>query len=423
MISHKNNDFAATLNIRRLFVLRNVAIACAIVAILVAVYGLHMALPLIPLAVVIVLHGLVNLKTLHRSRQQPQIASKEIFLQLALDTLVLTALLYFAGGSTNPFVSLFLLPLVIVAAILPQAYAWAMAALTISCYTILMFFYLPLPHAHAQHGADFDFHVLGMWLGFILSAGFILFFVIRMANSIRERDRSLNAAREQALRDQNLVALGTMATGAAHELGTPLATMAVLANELKHEHADDPDVLEKAELLRSQLDRCKSILSDITASAGQTRGEGGGRYALDEYLQSIVKLLKNARPAVQISCVLEGAQPAPQILADKTLTQALLNILNNAADASIDHIELQARWDDKSLNLTVLDYGEGFSSIAEAAAGKPFFTTKAEGQGLGLYLANAVMDRFGGRLQLSNRKEGGAQAVVELPLSAIGVGA
>jgi two-component system sensor histidine kinase RegB len=284
-----------------------------------------------------------------------------------------------------------------------------------------MFFYRPLPHVHIKHGADFNLHVLGMWFGFLLSAGLIIFFVVRMAKSLRERDRILTEAREQALRDQHLVALGTLATGAAHELGTPLATMAVLASELKYEYATDTDVVEKADMLRGQLDRCKSILSDITASAGQARPEGGSSFAIDDYLETVVELLQSSRPAAQISCQLNGSQPPPQILADKTLTQALLNILNNAADASIDNIEVEGHWDGECLTITILDRGEGLSPAVQAAAGTPFFTTKPDGQGLGLYLARAVMERFGGQVQLFNRKSGGAQAVIELPLSTIGV--
>ena len=416
-----SSDPATAHNLRRLFNLRNIAIICELIAVIVASQILAMGLPLFPLAVIISVHCVINLVTLLRMRRPQPISSLEFFIQLVLDALVLTALLYFVGGSTNPFVSLFLLPLVVVATILPQRFAWAMAALTIGCYTMLLFFYLPLPHAHIKHGTDFDLHVLGMWFGFLLSTGLIVFFVVRMANSLRERDRMLAATQEQALRDQHLIALGTLATGAAHELGTPLATMAVLTGELKHDHATDTDVVVKAEMLRSQLDRCKSILSDITASTGQARLEGGCSFTIDDYLKSVVGQLRSSRPAANITCQLTGSQPAPKILADKTLTQALINILNNAADASIDDIEIEGRWDCKYLTIKIFDRGEGLSPSVQATAGTPFFTTKPDGLGLGLYLARAVMDRLDGKVQLLNRKEGGVQAVIELPLATLNI--
>ena len=415
-------DPMAALNLRRIFILRSIAIICALTALAVS-HVLTVALPLLPLLLIIGLHIVINIITLLRTRKSPSVSSMTLFFQLVLDTLILYALLYFSGGSTNPFVSLLLLPLVIVASILPQRFAWAMAALTVSCYTSLNYFYLPLPHAPMKHDVDFSLHVTGMWFSFLLSAGLIVFFVVRMASSLRERDRMLAETREQAMRDQHLVKLGTLATGAAHELGTPLATMAVLVGELKHGYADSADVLEKAKMLRSQLDRCKSILSDITASAGQARLEGGGRQAINNYLQSVIDMFQSVRPSAKVFCQLSGSQPSPHIFADKTLTQALINILNNAADASIDNIEVEAHWNKERLTLTISDRGEGLSPATQAAAGTPFFTTKADGQGLGLYLARAVLARFGGQVQLVNRNGGGAQSIIELPFAAIGVSA
>jgi len=415
------HDPTAALNLRRLFALRSIAIVCALAALAIASQVLAMALPLLPLLLIITLHGVINIMTLLRIRKPRPVSSTEFFVQLVLDTLVLCALLYFSGGSTNPFVSLFLLPLVIVASILSQRFTWAMAVLTVGCYSLLIYFYQPLPHAHMKHDIDFDLHVTGMWFSFLLSAGLIVFFVVRMANSLRERDRILAETREQTMRDQHLVTLGTLATGAAHELGTPLATMAVLTGELKHDHADNSDIVEKAKMLRSQLDRCKSILSDITASTGQTRPEGGCCIAIDDYLKNVIGLLQSSRPAAKITCLLNGAQATPEILADKTLTQALINILNNAADASIDSIEVEGRWGNEHLTLTISDRGTGLNPSVQAAAGTPFFTTKPEGQGLGLYLARAVLERFGGQVKLLNREGGGTQAIIELPLTSIGI--
>ncbi len=420
-LSQTSIDTTSALNLRRLFILRNIAISFEVLAIGLANWVLDIPLPLLPLSIIIFMHGLVNVFTFLRIKRPQSVTSLEFFTQLVMDSMLLTGMLYYTGGYTNPFVSLFLLPLVTASILLPQGFAWAMAALTTSCYTLLMFFYRPLPHSNMDHMADFNLHVLGMWFGFLLSAGLIVFFLVRMANSLRERDRILTAAREKSLRDQHLVALGTLATGAAHELGTPLTTMAVLASELKHDYSGNKDIAEKMDMLRGQLDRCKHILSDITASTGQARAEGGNGLAIDNYIEDVVDGLKTLRPTVKLSSKLHGTQPTPYILADKILTQALINVLNNATDASIDNVELEVVWDSETLTIVVGDRGEEISPSVQAAAGTPFFTTKPDGHGLGLYLAHAVIESFGGQLNLAKREGGGTQAVIKLPLSTISV--
>ena len=418
-ISHGTTE---ALNLKRLFVLRNAAIFFELLLIALASRLLAMQLPLVPMVIIIAFHGLINGVTWLRLRRQRAISSTEFGLQLALDTLVLTGLLYYAGGYTNPFVSLFLLPLVIAASILPPRHTWFMAALTAGCYTLLMFYYIPLPHMHmgGSGESDFDLHVLGMWFSFLWSAGLIVFFVARMANSLRERDRALAEIREKALRDEHLVELGTLATGAAHELGTPLATLAVLTGELGHEHDDDPELRALARTMRQQVDRCKEILSNISARTGQRRAEGGGSVAIDHYLRQVVEQWRELRPQARLQLTLEGPAPAPAILADKTLTQAIINILNNAADASIDQIEIEGHWDQGSLTLDIRDRGEGMADLVKRAVGTPFLTTKAEGHGLGLYLAKSVIDRYAGALVFSDRPGGGCQARVTLPLTQAG---
>ncbi len=417
--SQTSTDATSALNLRRLFILRNFAISFEVLAIALTNQVLGTPLPLFPLSVLVILHGLLNVFTFLRLKQPQAITSWDFFTQLGMDSLLLTGMLYYTGGYTNPFVSLFLLPLVTASILLPQRFAWAMAALTTSGYTLLMFFYRPLPHSNLDHMADFNLHVLGMWFGFLLSAGLIVFFLVRMANSLRERDRILTETREKALRDQHLVALGTLATGAAHELGTPLTTMAVLASELKHEHSENTDIAEKMDMLRGQIDRCKHILSDITASTGQARAEGGQGQAVTVYIEEVVDNLKALRAAAKISIMFHGPQPVPHILTDKTLTQALINVLNNAADASINHIDLDVTWNSESLNIEVGDRGQEISPSIQASAGTPYFTTKPDGHGLGLYLAHAAIERFGGQLKLIMREGGGSLAIIKLPLSTI----
>ena len=407
-------------NMRRLLVLRSIAIFCELCVLCLATEWLHMRLPVKWIVIVIAAHAVINILSWYRYKRNDPLSATEFGVQLALDTVVLAALLYFSGGYTNPFVSLFLLPLVIAASILPPRFTAIMAVLTIGCYSLLILFYIPLPHDHLSvSGANgsFGLHVLGMWFSFLLSAGLVVFFVVRMSSSLRERDLALAKSREKSLHDEHLVALGTLATGAAHELGTPLSTMAVLVNELKYDHADNPDILDKARIIRGQLDRCKAILSDISATTGQARGEGGSRTTIDSYIREILQHWQLIRPQAQVTLHMEGVEPVPEILTEKTLTQAIINILNNAADASIDSVEVNVYWDSQQLRLDIFDHGLGLDAAQLAAVGTPFYTTKEDGHGLGLYLSRSVIERYKGAMKINNRVDGtGVHVQLILPL-------
>lgn len=378
---------------------------------------LNMQLPWPEMVTVTVMLAVLNLATWIRLRRKWPVSSIEFFAQLLVDVFALSALLYFSGGSTNPFISLYLLPLTIAAAALPWAYTWVMAAVTISCYTLMLFYYLPLPHDHEEHNSEFNLHVSGMWLAFVLSTMLIAWFVVKMGISIRERDKDLALAREQALRNEQIIALGTLAAGAAHELGTPLATMAVVTGELQDEYKENREFQDNIRILRDQITQCKHTLTQLLADAGQARAEEGSGQAVDSFLRQVLDKWQLMRPSVQFTYRGSGVEPAPQILNTQLLSQSILNLLNNAADASLKHIEIEVSWNYQELHLQILDYGDGLTGEAVQRAGQPFFTSKASGQGfgIGLFLANANIERFGGRVRLTNRV-GGACTQVTLPL-------
>ena len=411
------------INLRRLIALRTIALAGQSLAVWVASTLLNMTLPLRPLVSIIAAMVVVNLLTWWRMYRSWPVREGELFAHLVLDVVALSALLYFSGGSTNPFVIFYLLPLSLTAAALPAGYAWAIAAIMVACDSLLAFFYVPLPDSHAPSEKDFAMHVLGMWLGFVLSAALIAWFAVRMAETRRSRDRLLAQMREDELRNERIVALGTLAAGAAHELGTPLSTMAVLAREMEQDAAATPAARGNLQVLREQIDRCKSILSTLSASAGQSRAEGGGRMPLENYLADIVDRWRTVRRGVSVQQRFEGPRPSPEIVAEQTLSQAIANVLNNAADASPDSVEIAARWNERELRLDICDRGEGLTPAAVEGAGQPFFTTKAPGQGLGLglFLAHAALRRLGGEVRLYNREGGGVCTRLELPLSGLRV--
>ncbi|GAB4510124.1 MAG: ATP-binding protein [Sulfuricaulis sp.] len=406
------------INLRRLIVLRCIALTGQLLAIWVAATALHMALPLRPLIGVIAAMALFNFLTWLRMRRPWLVGEVELFAHLALDVAALTALLYFSGGSTNPFVILYLLPLALTAAALPAGYAWAMVTVSIACYTLLMFYYIPLPHSHVGHD-DFSLHVFGMWLGFLLSAGLIAWFAVRMSETRRSRDRLLAQMREDELRNERIVALGTLAAGAAHELGTPLSTMAVLARDMEQDVAAPSSMRANLRVLREQVDRCKSILSSLSVAAGVSRAESGRRVPLEVYLAEVINDWQQMRRGISVQRHFEGPRPSPEIIAELTLSQAIVNILNNAADSSPNNVEVSARWSEQELVLEISDRGGGLTPDAARAAGQPFFTTKAPGQGLGLglFLAHATLRRFGGSVQMYNREGGGVCTQLVLPLA------
>ncbi len=409
---------AGARNLKRLFALRWIALAATAAVIALAKNLAAIDLPLASLGLVIGAAVALNAWTGLRLRSPRPVHDPELFLQLLADVAVLTGLLYFTGGWANSFVTLFLLPLMIAATLLPARYAWGMAAATFGCYTLLGFLYVPLPHIH--HGdSEFGLHVIGMWMSFALSAGVIAYFVVRMAESLRHRDRELATARESALRDSQVLAMGTLAAGAAHQLGTPLATMTVVVRELERSHGADPALNEELRLLRAQLDHCKQIISDIAASAGAQRAEGGTSQPLDEYLARTIESWQALRPGVNVRCEWNGPRPAPRIVNELTLGHSLVSLLDNAADASPEGIEMLGSWTSRSLSLEIRDRGEGVAPEIARTAGRTAISTKPDGHGIGLMIATAAIERFGGRVTLANRDGGGACTRLELPLEAI----
>lgn len=438
-------------HLSRLVLLRSIAVAgqCATLALVYKLFGMHFDwLPMLgAIAGLALLTGL----SAWRLRMANPVSNPELFAQLCADVLVLSILLYYAGGSTNPFVSLFLLPLVIAAATLPSTYTWAMAALTTACYTLLMKFYVPLPtphaeetsaanmdvgnmsgmedmanmshdmHAHMMHmdhsatqSDAFNMHVIGMWLGFVISVAVVAYFVVKMAQAVRARDDALARAREETLRNERIVALGIQAAGAAHEMGTPLSTLSVVIGELQHDPAITGESREGLEVLDSQVRACKRILDKLLANAQEAGNEAAS--PLKPFLDAVLDEWQLLRPEVHYTFNLDEQSAARRIPSGVALRAALMNLLNNAADASPERIEIQARCLDGQFIFEIHDHGPGLTPENAAQVGSAFFTTKQEGRGLGLFLANATLEQLGGHVRLFNREGGGATTEVMLPL-------
>ncbi len=417
MLGHTPSEVSSSRNLRRLFTLRSLMIGGELFAIVGARQLLAIDLPLAPLLTIIGLLTLVNAWTWRQVRRGVLVTDREFLYQLCIDVGAIAGLLYFTGGATNPFAWLFLIPLIIAATVLSAGATWLVAALSTLCYSLLMRYYVPLgENTHLHHGDSFSQHVFGMWFGFVMSAGLIAWFVVGMARTLRERDRLLAEAREQALRDEKLVALGTLATGAAHELGTPLATMAVVTHELERAEVPEP-MQRKLRILKDQIRRCKTTLSTISASAGEVRAEGGGPLPVSTFIDQLVERWRQQRSGAAVSLKLSPGDTDASVINEQTLVQALINLLNNAADASTQDPTLEARWDATDLYLDVLDRGPGLQPHTSSMVDQPKNSDKEFGLGLGLFLAHATIQRLGGEITLNDRSGGGTRCHIRIPLT------
>ena len=399
-----------TLTLRRLIVLRWCLLAGEVAAIVGLPALLDIALPRAPMLLVVGLQLLANGLLARRLRGAGSLGDSPLFVQLVLDIVALSVLMFFSGGAANPLVSLLLPPVAIAALALPARPVAAIAGLAVAAYSLLNVVYLPLPIADAGRAARL--HLAGMWFSFVVSVAMLGWFVVRMTASIRQRDAELAEVREKSLRDERVIALGALAAGAAHELSTPLATMAIVAGELDHDPALGADARADVAVLRRQIAACKEIISRLAGQAGAERLDAASSARADEWLSGIFQRWLALRPHHGSDLQLTGNAPAPRVIADTRLEQGLLNLFNNAADAA-PAVDVVADWDSEWLTIEVRDRGPGFAAEVLERAGRAPFPGHAGGTGIGLFLAQAAISRLGGQLTLFN--DGGGVARIELP--------
>lgn len=339
------------------------------------------------------------------------------FAQLLLDLAGWTLFLHFAGGATNPLISM-LLPLVAIGAtVLPSLHAGLLASLAIGAYSLLWAWNVPIELDNPDLATPL--HLAGMWLTFALSAIVITSFVIRMTGAIRERDRALAAAGEEMARAAHIVALGNQAAGTAHSLGTPLGTMRIVVDDLLAGDHRDAALREDLQLVSAQIEQCRQILSRITAEAGARRAEGGRQRIAAEWIGETIDRWRAQRPHARITFHCEPALSQTLLVVDETLSQALHTLVNNAADASADAVTLHATRDTGELRIDIADRGAGLPPALRDAPGNAPWTERPAGMGIGLYLARHTLQRYGGRLEFHARDGGGTIARLNIPLESL----
>ncbi|WP_394561566.1 ATP-binding protein [Aquipseudomonas alcaligenes] len=412
---------ASRQNLWRLTLIRLLVLAAQAGSVGIAYLSDLLPLPWLPLCITLGVSLGLCLLTALRLRGPWPVTELEYTVQLACDLVIHSLLLYFSGGSTNPFVSYYLVPLTIAAATLPWFYSMFLAGLALTGYTALLIWYHPLHLNNVQHEAMLiSLHLFGMWLNFALSAAFITFFVVKMAGALRRQDELQALRREEGMRDQQLLAVATQAAGAAHELGTPLATMSVLLKELRQEYRDKPALQDDLALLQEQVKLCKDTLQQLVRAAEAERRQAVEEQTVVQWLEATLNRWHLMRPEAtyRFQCLGSGAVPRLQPPAD--LTQALLNLLNNAADACPDKLDIRLDWDEQWVDLGIRDHGAGVPLAIAEQIGRPFFTTKGKGFGLGLFLSQASVTRAGGSVKLYNHEEGGTLTELRLPRLAKG---
>jgi two-component system, sensor histidine kinase RegB len=332
---------------------------------------------------------------------------------LTLDTLLLTVQLALSGGPHNPFTAFYVVYVALAAVTMSVSGTAWIAALSGLCYASMFRWHLAQPlweSAHGEH-SGVGAHLIGMWLALSVVAAVISYFVSGLA-------RQLVAARAVAARNERLASLTALAAGAAHELGSPLGTIAVAAHEI--EVATDADVRDDARLIRAEVNRCRRILDRMSGSATlATTGADAG--SLESIAAGVRAELGVAGERLQLSLA-DGCRPL--IAMRDPIHQALAVLIRNALDASEAPVELRIRSAAEQVLFEVIDCGSGISAESLARVGEPFFTTKEPGRGtgLGLYVVRMIAERFGGQLILRSAEGLGTEAILALPRASLAGG-
>ena len=406
-------------NMLLLIQLRWLAVAGQMATILLVQYVMRIPLPVLWLLAAPAGLVLVNLISAPLTARREEVEDQALMIALLADVAALTWLLFLTGGAANPFVALYLLQVVLGAVLLAPVYAWALIAITSLCFAGLGLHSQPLNLPPAREDSLLSLYLQGSLICFVLMAVLLVLFVTRISQNLRERDASVAAMRQQTAEPDHIVRMGLLASGAAHELGTPLASLSVILSDWKRMPAltQDPDLVQDMTVMRAEVERCKAIVTGILMSAGEARGQAPERTTLRAFVADVVASWNGDGVAVQIR---DELAQNPSIIADPALRQVLGVLFDNAVEAGARRIAVTTTRTDDTLGIAVRDDGPGFPAVILQAWGKPYNSTKPRaGAGLGLFLLMNVIRSLGGRVEASNPPAGGAEVRLTLPLSAL----
>lgn len=401
-------------------------------AVLAVNWLLHIPLPLAPILGVVGITVTSNIAVTRWAARAVRVREGLVGAVVALDIILLTVLLYFTGGPTNPFNFLYLVHIALTAVIIRTRWMWALVGLACLCFASLFIHHVPLAMASltdpTHPGLSTRLHQQGMGVAFALAASFIVYFVHRITAALEQGEQAVARARDLAARNERLTSLATLAAGAAHELATPLATIAVVAKELERTLAKEPqpNAGDDARLIRQEVERCRNVLTHMAADAGTSTGESFVELSVAVLLeQSLADLA--ARDRVQLS-IDAGAAVTQVRLPQRSVSQAVRGVIKNALEASappmpgpgtsrIQQVSVHVSVVGDECRIRVTDAGCGMSPEVLAHVSEPFFTTKGPGagMGLGLFLTRTLLERLGGALALDSVAGRGTTVVLTLP--------
>lgn len=367
--------------------------------------GLALAAAFPSLLLIFGLLLLINGLTALRLRQQEAVADDELFLQLLFDLLLLTCLFRVSGGNSNPFVTYYLVPLAIAASTLALRQTLLLAGLMLASYFSL-FVWPPAAQAVQWPWQTYQGHLVGMMVNFAISSLLLVFFLHRMHRRLREQERYLAEQQRRQLQRDQAVAMGTLAATAVHELATPLATVCLMVDELEE------DLPQQVQPLQAQLQRCRDTLARLREQAAQPSQLP--RQPLHAHLQNCLQPVQVAFPSLRFDVSLSADAARPVVL-PWLLQQALSNVLRNAADAARSRVRLVAGLERGEWHCRICDDGDGFPPAVLASAGQPVSSSKPEGMGIGLFLAQSTLAELGGSLRLETSEWGGASVLLRWP--------
>ncbi|WP_336964188.1 ATP-binding protein [Sphingobium aquiterrae] len=408
-------------NMLLLIQLRWLAVGGQLVTIAAVQTFMDISLPLAPLLIAPAILAVINLISLPLLHRRAAVTNAELTGALLFDVAALAWQLYHSGGLANPFSSLFLLQVVIGAILLTPASSWGIAIATALALGTLTINPEPLSLPPRYRDDPLALYLQGSLVCFGLIAVLLVVFVTRISRNLRDRDAALAGIRQRAAEEDHIVRMGLLASGAAHELGTPLSSVSVLLGDWKKmpKLAQDPELLGDLEEMEAALARCKAIVSGILLSAGEARGVAPKVTTMRAFLNGIMAEWRDSRLPGTLDYVDEFGTDTP-IVSDPALKQVIGNVIDNAAEMSPDWIGITARRDQNRLVLEIADRGPGFTADMLAAFGQPYRSTKGRpGGGLGIFLLVNVLRKLGGEASAANRAEGGARVRLTLPLESL----
>jgi two-component system sensor histidine kinase RegB len=399
--------------------LRWLAVIGQTTAVLTVYYGLQFKLPLLACLAVIAVSAVLNVILRIRFNTAERLTPHRVARHLAFDIGQLAVLLYLTGGLQNPFAFLFLGPVLVSATALPPRFTLMLGGFAVACATVLVIVHLPLPWAGDDPLRLPPIYMMGIWLSILLAIGFIGANAWRITEESRQLSDALAATELVLAREQHLSQLDGLAAAAAHELGTPLSTISLIAKELVHAIAADAPHGEDVRLLREQTTRCRDILGKLT-ELSSSRGPLD-RTPLTSLMEEVVAPHRNFGIAIAVSTRPAPGSPEPLSARNPAILYGLGNLLENAVDFANAQASVEALWSDQIVEVIISDDGPGFAPEIMARIGEPYVTSRrrvanaseeTSGLGLGFFIAKTLLERAGATLSFENRALPGHGAVV-----------